>query len=78
MKRSLDLCDVFHQPVGRKMLPIQTVVSAVHRNAVVPNGGGDVDIVIQILVLFVFVQFKFVRLYNGSHFVASFFGVAFL
>ena len=53
MKRSLDLCDVFHQPVGRKVLPIQMVVPAVYRNAVVPDGSGNVDTVIQMFVLFV-------------------------
>lgn len=44
---------------------------AVHRNAVVPDRGGNIDIVIQMLVLFVFVQFEFVGLDDSTHFATS-------
>ena len=72
VKRFLDLGDVFHQPVGRKMFSERFIVVAVHGNAVVPDGGGNVDTVIQIFILFALIELEFVRLYNGSHVVASF------
>ena len=71
MKRSFDLRNVFHQSVGEKVLSIQPVVSAVHRNAVVPDGGSNVDTVIQVHVLFVFVQLEFVCLDDSTYFATS-------
>ena len=43
------------QLIGRKVLSIHVIVFAVHCNAVVPNGGGNIDTVVQMFVLFAFV-----------------------
>lgn len=53
--------------VGRKVFPVQAIVPSMHCNAVIPDGGGNVDAVIQMFVLFAFVQFEFVRFNYGAH-----------
>lgn len=78
VKRFLDLSDVFHQPVGRKMFSERFIVVAVHGNAVVPDGGGNIDTVIQMLIFLTLIEFEFVRLHNGSHVVASFLVLLFI
>ena len=78
MERSLDFCEMLFQLVGRKLLSERFVVVSVHRNAVVPDRGSNVDTVIQMFILFALIELEFVRLYNGSHVVASFFGVVFI
>ena len=55
VERFLDLRDMLFQLVGRKVLSVYAIVSSMHRNAVVPDGGGNVDTVIQMFVLFAFV-----------------------
>ena len=54
------------------------LIVSVHRNAVVPDGGGNIDIVIQMLIFLTLIEFEFVRLYNGSHVVASFLVLLFI
>lgn len=54
------------------MLPERTVIVSVHRNAVVPDGGGNVDTVIQMFILFALIELESVCLYNSAHVTASF------
>ena len=54
------------------MLSKCTIVVSVHRNAVVPDGGGNVDTVIQIFILFALIELEFVRLDDGTHTEVSF------
>ena len=61
VKRSFDLSDMLLQLIGRKMLPVQTVVPAVRCNAVIPDGGSNVDTVVQMPV--------FLSLYNLNLYV---------
>lgn len=72
VKRLFDFRDMLFQLIGRKVFSIQTVISTVHRNAVIPDGSSNVDTVIQVPVLFVFIQFELVRLDDGTHIVFPF------
>lgn len=72
MKRFLDFRDMDFQLLGRKVLPVQTVIPPVHGNAVIPDRGGNVDTSVQMFVLFALIELELIRLDNSTHVAAPF------